>query len=203
MTIRLLKTQPTLETERLRLRPFTPADAPFVQELAGDRDVASTTRLIPHPYPPGMAEAWIGSLSEKYRNQEFVAFCITDKATQAVMGSLGLILSSTDDHAELGYWVGRPFWNQGFCTEAAYAVCTYAFRTVKLHRVYAKCMTRNPASIRVMEKLGMQREGVLRQHRKKWGVYEDLVLCAVLRDEFRDDGHVEISARRRAKKPAG
>jgi RimJ/RimL family protein N-acetyltransferase len=195
-----MRLQPTLETERLLLRPFRTADAPSVEELAGDRDVASTTRLIPHPYPRGLAEQWISTLPEKYQKQELVNFAITLKVDGAVIGSIGLILSPPDDHAELGYWVGKPYWNNGYCTEAAYAILTYAFRTLKLHRVFAKFMTRNPASGRVMEKLGMQQEGVFRQHRKKWGIYEDMIVCGVLKSEFRDDGHVEISARRRAKK---
>ena len=197
-----MRAQPTLETERLLLRPFRLTDAPEVTLLAGDRDVASTTRLIPHPYPAGLAEKWIQTLPDLYQRQELVNFCITEKENGAVIGSIGLILSAADEHGELGYWIGKPFWNNGYCTEAAYAVLTYGFRTLKLHRVFAKYMTRNPASGRVMAKLGMQQEGLFRQHRKKWNVYEDMIVCGILKDEFRDDGHVEISARRKGKKGA-
>ena len=99
--------QPTLRTKRLRLRPFDLEDARVVQLLAGDKDVASNTRLIPHPYPDGLAAAWIGSLPTIYEQGKGVSFAITLPAGD-VIGSLGLVLNPTDNHAELGYWVGRP-----------------------------------------------------------------------------------------------
>jgi RimJ/RimL family protein N-acetyltransferase len=108
--IQLPKTQPTLKTERLILRPFDPADAPLVQILAGDKDVASTTRLIPHPYPDGLAESWIASLQGAYERGEGVSFAITLKEG-ALIGSIGLILSLADHHGEMGYWIGTPYWN--------------------------------------------------------------------------------------------
>jgi len=61
-----MKESPTLETTRLILRPFTVADAPDVQRLAGDREIASSTLNVPHPYEDGMAEQWIGTHQEKY-----------------------------------------------------------------------------------------------------------------------------------------
>ena len=69
---KLAPEQPVLHDERLMLRPLTLADAPIVERLAGEKDVASTTRLIPHPYPPGMAEQWIGSLPELYQRAEMI-----------------------------------------------------------------------------------------------------------------------------------
>ncbi len=175
--------QPTLETQRLVLRPFQLTDAADVQRLAGDRDVASTTRLIPHPYPAGLAEQWIGSLTGLYAAGSSASFAITLR-DGPLMGAIGLSINPADQHAELGYWVGRPFWNQGYCTEAGEAVLNFAFNVLALQRIYAHYMARNPASGRVMEKLGMQREGCLRRHRFKWGEYEDLILYGVLRDEF-------------------
>lgn len=176
--------QPVLETERLVLRPFELADAADVQRLAGDREVASTTRLIPHPYPDGVAEQWISSLAPLYAKGRSCSFAIAQR-DGTLMGAIGLTIEPTDRHAELGYWIGRPFWNHGYCTEAARAVLAFAFGTLALNRIYAHYMARNPASGRVMEKLGMQREGCLRKHRFKWGGYEDLILCGILREEFR------------------
>lgn len=175
--------QPTLTTERLVLRPFQQADAADVQRLAGDRDVASTTRLIPHPYPDGLAEQWIASLDGLYTSGRSASFAITQK-DGTLMGAIGLSIEPADRHAELGYWVGRPFWNQGFCTEAGRAMLSFAFDVLALERVYAHYMARNPASGRVMEKLGMQREGCLRRHRFKWGEFEDLILYGILRSEY-------------------
>ncbi|KKL20477.1 hypothetical protein LCGC14_2455040, partial [marine sediment metagenome] len=86
--------------------------------------------------------------------------------------------------AELGYWVGKPYWDQGFCTEAAYAVLRYAFREMGLVRVHAAHLWRNPSSGRVMQKIGMQHEGRRRQHTKKWDVLEDLELYGILRADW-------------------
>ena len=196
----LPKTQPTLKTERLVLRPFAPADAPLVHILAGDKDVASTTRLIPHPYPDGLAESWIDSLPGKYERGDGVSFAITLKEG-ALIGSIGLILSLADHHGEMGYWIGKPYWNSGYCTEAAAAVLQFAFDTLDLERVYAKYMGKNPASGRVMAKLGMLQEGVLRHHRCKWGAFEDLVVCGILRSEWQT--LTKARAKRRTKNKSG
>ena len=69
--------QPTIETGRLLLRPFSLADCADVQRLAGDREIASTTVRIPHPYEDGMAAQWIGANQEKYDTGEQVNFAIT------------------------------------------------------------------------------------------------------------------------------
>jgi [ribosomal protein S5]-alanine N-acetyltransferase len=172
--------QPTLRTKRLRLRPFDPSDARVVQLLAGDKDVALNTRLIPHPYPDGLAEAWINTLPAIYEQGRGVSFAITLPAGDLV-GSIGLVINAADNHAEMGYWVGRPYWNKGYCTEAAQAVLKYAFEKLKLQRVFANYLARNPASGRVLTKLGMTQEGCLRSHRLKDGKYEDLIVCGVCR----------------------
>ena len=74
----------------------------------------------------------------------------------------------------MGYWIGKPYWNQGFGTEAALAILRYAFEQLGLNRVYAAHFRRNPASGRIMQKIGMTYEGRLRQHVKKWGDFEDM-----------------------------
>jgi RimJ/RimL family protein N-acetyltransferase len=175
--------QPDLTTERLRLRPFTLADAPDVQRLAGDRDIAATTAAIPHPYEAGMAEAWIGQHAGRFASGESVVFAITHRTDDALLGAIGLELNAEQQRAELGYWVGKPYWNAGYCTEAARAVVRYAFEALGLRRVFAYHFGRNPASGRVMHKIGMRREGTLRQHTIKWGAIDDLEVYGLLRAE--------------------
>ena len=96
-----------------------------------------------------------------------------------LLGTIRLTLNPVDNHAEMGYWVGKPFWNNGYCTEAARAVVAYGFDVLDLERIYANYMARNPASGRVLAKLGMQQEGLLRRHRRKFGRYEDLIVCGI------------------------
>ncbi len=178
--------QPILETERLRLRPFEVTDAAEVQRLAGDAEVASTTLRIPHPYEDGMAEAWISSHGEQYRKGEEVHFAIVRKADEQLLGAVGLVLHVDQAKAELGYWIGRPYWNQGYATEAAAAVLRYGFQEIGMVSIFAHHLVRNPASGRVMQKIGMRHTGKLRQMFERDGVREDCEGYEVMRYEWED-----------------
>ncbi len=184
LVTRSIKKRPTLETEQLVLRPFELSDAPRVQLLAGDRDVAAMTLLIPHPYEDGIAEAWIGLHQERFENGQEIVFAITLKASAELIGAIGLVPNPHHDLAGLGYWLGKPYWNHGYCTEAAREVLRYAFTELRLNRVQAHHFSHNPASGRVMQKVGMRHEGTLRQHVKKWGEFYDNETYGILRSEF-------------------
>ena len=175
---------PTLHTARLVLRPYVLADAAQLQALAGAREIADTTRDIPHPYPDGAAEAWIASYDERWRAGTFVSVAICDIVSDAVLGGMGLTIKPEYASAELGYWLGVPSWGRGYCTEAARELLAYGFEGLRLHRIEASHLTRNPASGRVLHKLGMQREGVRRHAIKKWDVFEDVAVCAILAPEW-------------------
>jgi RimJ/RimL family protein N-acetyltransferase len=175
--------QPTLETERLILRPFLPLDAAEVRRQAGEFEIASTTLRIPHPYSEAAAERWIASLAGKYLVGEEVNFAVVLKCESRLIGAVGLTLEGEHRRAELGYWIGRDYWNRGYATEAARRVLAYGFAELGLRRVVAHFMSRNPASGRVLEKLGMTREGRLRQHILKWGEWEDIELFGVLKSD--------------------
>jgi RimJ/RimL family protein N-acetyltransferase len=132
-----------------------------------------------------MAEKWIGTHQEDFEKGNQVVFAIALRQENYLIGAMGL--SSIDkehDHATLGYWIGKPYWNQGYCTEAGQSVLNYGFGKLNLNRIYAEHFTRNPASGRVMQKLGMKHEGCLRQHVKKWGQYEDVEIYGLLKEEF-------------------
>jgi RimJ/RimL family protein N-acetyltransferase len=176
--------QPVLATQRLLLRAFDLDDAPAVQELAGARDIADTTLNIPHPYRDGMAEAWILSHQSMFRSGLLVNYAITLNTTRQLIGAVGLRIQRAHQRAELGYWIGVPFWRRGFCTEAAAATVDFGFRRLGLHRIHAAHLRRNPASGRVLQKIGMTYEGRLRAHVCKWDVFEDIEKYAILRYEY-------------------
>jgi ribosomal-protein-alanine N-acetyltransferase len=173
--------QPALETERLRLRPFTPDDAPAAAVLANDPEIAANTLSFPYPYELSMAEEWIASQPERWERGELANFAMVLREGDVLAGSIGLIMVPAHGRAELGYWVGRPFWGLGVCTEAARAVVDFGFRELGLNRIQAHHFTRNPASGKVMRKIGMRYEGSLRQWLRKGDVYEDAELYAILR----------------------
>ena len=174
----------TLDTARFLLRPFTLADADDVTRIVSDREVAATTLNIPHPYEPGMAAAWIATHADGLHRQSPVVFAVTRRDGDELVGAIGLSLEPEHHRAELGYWVARAAWGQGVCTEAARAVLQYGFGVLGLERIFAHHFAGNPASGRVMQKLGMRHEGTLRGHIVKWGRREDVECYGILREEF-------------------
>jgi ribosomal-protein-alanine N-acetyltransferase len=176
-----MEKQSILATGRLLLRPYTLADARAVQRLCGDYAVAATT-LLPHPYPDGLAEAWIASLREGIERGDAAAFAVTLAGEGTLIGGVRLRIDPAHARGELGFWVAKHCWGRGYGTEAVRAVIEYGFSVIGLHRVHAMHFSRNPASGRVMEKCGMVHEGRFREHVRKWGVYEDVDIWGVLRE---------------------
>lgn len=176
--------QPTLKTTRLILRPFQKNDGPSVQLLAGDWEIADTTLNIPHPYEKGMAEQWIETHEAAYEAGTLAVFAVVLRDTNKLIGAVGLTVDRSLNKANLGYWIGKPYWNSGYATEAAGAVIAAGFDDLDLNRIYASHFARNPSSGRVMEKLGMLLEGVARQDTMKWGEYEDVVSYGLLRKDW-------------------
>ena len=176
--------RPTLETPRLVLRPFVLGDARDVQRFAGAREVAATTLAIPHPYEDGMAEEWISTHQAAFDAGTMVTLAVTLKAGGALLGVIDLHIEPAHQRAEMGYWIAVPYWNQGYCTDAACAMLHYGFVERGLHRIGATHFGSNPASGRVMQKIGMVYEGRLRDFIVKWGRFEDLVHYGLLRDQW-------------------
>jgi len=170
-----------LLTSRLILRPFEPGDAPRLQQLAGDRRVAATTLRIPHPYAVGLAEAFIADSGESFATGRSCRFAIVKSDTQELIGAMGLEIEPDHARAELGYWIGVPYWGQGIATEAGHAVLQHGFQNLKLNRIMGHCFAGNRASARVLQKLGMKLEGRLTQHVCKWGEFVDVELYAAVR----------------------
>lgn len=173
----------TLSTERLVLRPFESTDAPTVEALAGDAEVARMSN-IPHPYPPGGAIEWIAAGHDASAQGQRHPFAIVRRVNGELVGCMTLLLTPEHHRAELAYWIGRPYWGQGYATEAAARVVAYAFEERGLSRVMAQAMRRNRASTRVMEKVGMAHEGTLRRHIYHWGAFEDMDVYGLLQADY-------------------
>ena len=174
-----------IETKRLLLRPLSTKDAPIVKKLAGDRVVAATTSNIPHPYKKGMAGKFIKESLKKLREGRGFEFAIILKDTNQFIGIVGLSVNKTNNLAEIGYWIGKQFWNNGYCSEAALTVVEFGFRKLKLNKIIGRFMPHNIASGKIIkDKLGMEHEGYLHQHIKRFGKYYDLEAYAVLRKDW-------------------
>ena len=142
-----------LKTDRLVLRAPSHADVPAMVALAGDRRVAENTTRIPHPYSAEDAEGFIDSINE---NGGETVFAI--ELDGALIGMCGIDLRR--DGAELGYWLGVPFWGRGYATETARAMIDYAFGKLRHEVLHSGARVSNPASRRVLEKCGFQWTGV-------------------------------------------
>jgi RimJ/RimL family protein N-acetyltransferase len=176
--------QPTLRTARLLLGAFDLEDAAELQRLAGAREIADTTVSIPHPYELDHALAWIGQQRREAVRGRASNFAIRLLTNGQLIGSTGLRdIDPEHLQAELGFWIGREWWGHGYAREAASAVIQFGFDSLGLNRICAHHMVRNPAAGKVLLASGMRREGLLRQRVRKWGVYEDVVLYAIVRDD--------------------
>ncbi len=113
-----------------------------------------------------------------------MTFAITDATQGMLLGAIGLVRVPDHASAELGYWIDVAAWGHGYATEAAMAVCNCAFTTLGVHRIAAPHLVRNPASGRVMQKLGMRQEGILRDAVRKWDRFEDIAMYGMLAHEW-------------------
>ena len=135
------------------LRDLLRSDAARISLLAGDFDVASMTGTIPHPYSEQMAAEWIASA---LAGEEGVVFAVA---------SSGLLIGCTgyrafgDDHAELGYWIGKPYWGRGYASEAVRALIVHAFERDGFDYLTVGHFTDNPASARIIAKFGFVPQG--------------------------------------------
>jgi [ribosomal protein S5]-alanine N-acetyltransferase len=171
--------QEPIRTERLILRPFALTDAPRVKLLAGDQRIYETTLCIPYPYEEGIAESWISTHQRCFYEGLGAVFAIC-LSNETVIGAASLSRAGQFNRAELGYWIGQSFWNRGYCTEAAGAVLRYGFDTLGYHKISARHFVGNPSSGRVLEKIGMTREGTLQDDVIKDGKYLTVQLFGAL-----------------------
>lgn len=173
-------THPTLETERLQLRPYTEADIAELLPLIGTREVAATTRIM-HPYTEQDAKDFLVAA----KDPDKVWLAVTLRTDGRQVGGAGLRVDRQYKNAELGYWLGVPYWGNGYATEAARAMLRYGFEVLELHRIHASHFKQNFASKRILQKLGMRHEGCLREHMCKWDQFIDLELYGMLRREWK------------------
>lgn len=172
--------KPTLETPRLRLRPYTEEDISEFLPLIGSREVAATTLRIAHPYTEQDARAFL----ELSKDPDKLWLAITLRNDDRQIGGIGLRVDQQHQHAELGYWIGVPYWGKGYATEAGREMLRYGFENLKLHRIFASHFKHNPASGNVLKKLGMRYEGCQRGHLLKWNQFVDSELYGILRHEW-------------------
>jgi ribosomal-protein-alanine N-acetyltransferase len=164
------------------VRAWQPADASSLARYANDRRIWLNLRdRFPHPYGLAEAESFI-AMATRMPPETFFAIAVDGEA----VGGIGYTLHQDVERvsAEIGYWLGTPFWGRGIMTAALVALTRYAFEQHDLRRIYAVPFAWSSASIRVLEKAGYRLEGRMRQSAIKDGKVTDQLLYAILRDEL-------------------
>lgn len=162
-----------------RLRAWRKSDAPALVRHANDRDIWLNLRdQFPHPYRDTDAAAFIRWASSQEPVVNF-AMIVNDEAAGGIGLKMGVDVERYS--AEIGYWLGRAYWGRGIATAAVRAVTEYAFTTLGLLRVFALPFAENAASVRVLEKAGYIREGLLRASAVKAGQVRDAYVYASVR----------------------
>jgi ribosomal-protein-alanine N-acetyltransferase len=169
-----------LETQRLQLLPYSDADMPELVSLIGAREVAAMTLRIPYPYTEQDAQQFLS----RVKADDEVHFGVRLRTDGRLIGGVGLRLNRQHQHAELGYWLGVPYWGKGYATEAAQEMVRHGFEDLGLHRIFASHFKGNLVSGRVLAKLRMRHEGCQREHLSKWGQFIDAELYGILRSEW-------------------
>ena len=179
---RIFTNSPTLETERLILRRILPSDAEDMYAYSKDSRVTRYLLWDAHP-DPLYTEQYVRYLQERYAAGDYYDFAIVCKKTHKMIGTVGFTSFDLPNcSAEVGYVVSPAYQGQGYATEALMRVLAFGFETCALVRISAVCMKENAASLRVMEKCGMEREGLLRRAVYAKGRMNDVYLCAKVRD---------------------
>lgn len=145
---------PRLETERLLLRPPHSGDAPAIAEALSDFAVAKNMVAVPYPFSHLDAEAFVADRIAKRAKGEAYSFAVVRKDKPRFIGFCALNLN--DGVYKLSTWLGRPFWNNGYASEAARKVLAFAFHDLRADRIQASWFADSPASGRVLEKLGFE-----------------------------------------------
>jgi RimJ/RimL family protein N-acetyltransferase len=180
---------------RIYLKSLGIEDADAVAEKANDYDIAYNIDewgKFPYPYTRTDALAFIESATAAQMSGLGIHFGIRLVKTGEIIGTLGLSqIDMKDKKSNFGYWIGKKFWNNGYATEAGSLIIEYGFGTLHLHRIEAGTFAFNKASVRVLEKLGFKKEGVLRDTAFHKDKFVDGVIYALLDNDYK--GKISIT----------
>jgi RimJ/RimL family protein N-acetyltransferase len=168
----------------VQIEPIAPHHADAVQELASHPEVLATTNL-PEPYPDDGAITWIEAAQERRADGEEFSFAIM--VDGSLVGVSGLV-EVTGDEGEVGFWVGKPYWGNGYATAGTRQVLRFAFEELELAEVFARPLERNVSSRRVLDKLGFTPMGVEVHEHPKWDEDDPVVRYVLSRADCVESG---------------
>jgi ribosomal-protein-alanine N-acetyltransferase len=169
----VFETFPILETARLRLRELKTTDAPAVFQIYADDEITRYYDLETFT-DLSQAESLIKRQTDRFRQKAGVRWGITLKEEDVVIGTIGMMLTAENRQGGIGYDLARPYWRRGIMHEVLQAVIQFGFHTAHVERIQALVMPGNTASARLLEKLGFQDQGILKEYAFFKGRHQDL-----------------------------
>lgn len=175
---------PELETGRLRLRKMTPADVSALLKHFGNPEVVKYINMQAIT-TSAQADEWLDLMGSFFSMRDGLRWGVVLKADKSFIGSAGLHNWNREArYAEIGYDIAQAYWGQGYATELIKAIIDFGFHRMRLNRIEAEVLAGNDASMYVLEKVGFQQEGVLRERLYKASQYHDVHLFALLREDY-------------------
>lgn len=182
--------------ERVYLRNFTSADWKAVHKYAADPVVVQYFSWGPNTPEETLNFVSAAAISGERQPRQRYDLAIIHREDETLIGGCGLYIQANRSfEAEIGYCLQRPYWGRGIGTEVALLLVNFAFSKLNLHRVFATCDPHNVASIRILEKVGLKREGLMRGHMQRGGKWADSYLYAILKDDVEAADNAYNSAR--------
>jgi ribosomal-protein-alanine N-acetyltransferase len=173
-----------IDGDKINLRQISKSDAMSIYRYARDEAISRYT-FIPHPYRLDDAYEFIKLTHSARRRKSGYHFGVETKDNGQIIGMVGLIaVNHARRNGEIGYWLAKPFWGQGLMAEAIKLMLRFCFVELKLHRVQAHVFPANKASLRLLEKAGFTREGLIREAFLKNGEYVDCYVYSILEDDW-------------------
>lgn len=173
-----------LKTKRLIIRPYEKQDEDKVYAVINSKGIYQTTLNIPYPYPREQIGIWLQFTLKNAlykRGYEWGIFSLDND----YIGNIGIVnIDWKNKNGEVTYFIGETYWNLGYGTEAVEAILVFAFNELQLERVKGRCMTCNPASLRVMQKCHFTVEGIARHEVCKDGIFQDVWQAAILKEDY-------------------
>ena len=188
---RIFSHMPELTTGRLTLRRMLVSDTEDMYAYASRPDVTRYLTWYPHT-DHAYTREYLQYLGGRYTVGMFYDWAIVYEPDGKMVGTCGFTsFNCASDSAEVGYVLNPDYWGKGIATEALRRVLAFGFEELKLHRIEAKFICGNQRSRRVMEKVGMRFEGVMREGMLVKGKYVDVGICSILRSEWLDEKNRE------------
>ena len=177
------ETTPSLETERLRMRPLHEEDADAIAALADNWNVVQHLGVLPYPYARQDAVEFIAMCAQRQDRHTFAI--VLNESERRLIGIMGLNASTNEDTMVLGYWLGEPYWGHGYATEAAKVTVSHAFERLSVSTLDAACRPENPASRQVLQKCGFTAAGKGTMNSRPLGREVDIDRFILTRERWR------------------